>query len=338
MDERVRPLSREELEAIVARRTQQLRDRTEALERSHRELEAFAYAAAHDLHEPLRGVTNLAGFLREDYANALAGDGLSTLDEIDKLCARLRTKVTRLLQFSEAGHVAPRVRTADLECVLDAVLLEERMRVRERGAEVRRPGRLPHVRCDARRVAEVLRQLIRNALTFSDADAPWIEIGCRQRTIYVRDNGIGIDPAHHDQVFELFRRLHAPEAFGGGAGAGLSLARKLLESQGGRLWVDSEPGAGATFAFEFCAAAYAFTRGIRALPVVTRADDPTPSAGAPSCGERAVCPALAKGQDPGAVDLSTVCDQVCDLGLRLGATDLGRDWLLSSEPSSASSL
>jgi signal transduction histidine kinase len=146
-------------------------------------------------------------------------------------------------------------------------MLEERMAVP--GAQIVIPRVLPRVRCDRLRVREIFMNLLSNALKFHDGDGVRIEIGfftsgdarpdwssapaeaakVLGRVFYVRDNGIGIEPRHQELIFDMFKRVHAPDEYGGGTGAGLAITRKLIEQHGGSIWVDSRPGQGAAFYF-----------------------------------------------------------------------------------------
>jgi chemotaxis family two-component system sensor kinase Cph1 len=116
------------------------------------------------------------------------------------------------------------------------------------------------VRADRERATEVVYNLVSNAAKYMRPGVPgWIEIGWREEAttagrrepmaFFVRDNGIGIAPEHHDSVFQLFRRLHARDSFGGGSGAGLTISRRIVERHGGRMWIESAQGAGSTFWF-----------------------------------------------------------------------------------------
>jgi light-regulated signal transduction histidine kinase (bacteriophytochrome) len=128
--------------------------------------------------------------------------------------------------------------------------------------DVRIPVPLPVIFCDRIRVREVLLNLIGNAVKYNDKAEKWVEIGWRRRqnddgdrvrpdetVFYVRGNGIGIKPRFHKQIFEIFKRLHGQGAYGGGTGAGLTIARKIVERHGGHIWLESEVNRGTTFFF-----------------------------------------------------------------------------------------
>jgi len=137
------------------------------------------------------------------------------------------------------------------------------------GAQIVIPRVLPRIRCDRLRVREIFLNLLSNALRFNDSDSARIEIGFFEpgearpgwssspaeaskvlgRVFYVRDNGIGIEPRHQEVIFDMFKRLHGPDEYGGGTGAGLAITRKLIEQHGGSIWVDSRPGQGTAFYF-----------------------------------------------------------------------------------------
>lgn len=124
--------------------------------------------------------------------------------------------------------------------------------VAEGGVEVRRHSRLGTALCNRERIRDVFLNLIGNAIKYNDKADKWIEIGVErgnQSHYYIRDNGIGIPEDDQHMIFQIFRRLHDREDFGGGAGIGLAFTRKIIERHGGRIWVRSAPGAGSTFYF-----------------------------------------------------------------------------------------
>jgi two-component system, chemotaxis family, sensor kinase Cph1 len=234
------------VEIILARA-----EETELINRKLRdvnsELDSFAYVASHDLKEPLRGISHLATFIQRKQ-----GDANQHLETIMKLIRRMDDLIESLLQYSRTGRVELVLEEVDLDAVVDEALQMLTKRIAGSGVVIRRPGKLPVVRADRVRLREVLVNLISNAIKYNDKDQRWVEIGVepgRPNTIYVRDNGIGVEPQNHSKIFEIFRRLHGRDEFGGGTGAGLTIARKAIERHGGRIFLTSAPGEGATFFF-----------------------------------------------------------------------------------------
>jgi len=139
------------------------------------------------------------------------------------------------------------------EVVAEAIEMVDGRR-RDKPAEIVVPVRLPVVQVDRVRLREVFVNLLSNALKYNDRPITQVEVGCSAAgpqgvTFFVRDNGIGIQPRHVDQVFKMFKRLHGRDEFGGGTGAGLTIVRKLVERHGGDVWLESTFGQGSTFFF-----------------------------------------------------------------------------------------
>lgn len=231
----------------------QLATTLDELRRSNRELDEFAYVASHDLKEPLRGIHNYVSFLKEDHADRLDDEGRAYLDRMQRLAERQTTLIDRLLAYSRVGTAPLTLETVDVDAALDEVAEDLKPALAAEGAELRRAGRLPVVRGNALRIGEVLQNLIANAVKYNDKPEKWVEVGCLEDqdppVFYVRDNGIGIAEQHRDTVFRIFKRLHEQSKFGGGSGAGLTIVKKIVERHGGRIWLDSTPGAGTTFYF-----------------------------------------------------------------------------------------
>nr|WP_228035826.1 ATP-binding protein [Oculatella sp. LEGE 06141] len=127
--------------------------------------------------------------------------------------------------------------------------------------EFRIPQPLPSIECDRAQVNELFTNLISNAIKYNDKPEKWVEIGFSEGegaveccTFYVRDNGVGIPQEHQEKIFQIFRRLHGRDEFGGGTGAGLTIARKIVERHGGRIWVESILTQGTTFYFTLAVA------------------------------------------------------------------------------------
>jgi signal transduction histidine kinase len=219
----------------------------------NKSLDEFTYIAAHDLKEPLRGIHNYASFLEEDYAAKLDEDGKQYIDRIQRLAERLSTLIDSLMAYSRLG-VAELVKgPVDVDAVVDAVTEDLNRLWTKEGIELHRNGRLGTVQGDALRIGEVFQNLFSNAAKYNDEPEKWIEVGCdrsgAQPVFYVRDNGIGIPPQHHENVFRIFKRLHEQNKYGGGTGAGLTIVKKIVERYGGRIWLKSAPGEGTTFYF-----------------------------------------------------------------------------------------
>ena len=234
------------------------------LERSNGELDSFAYVASHDLKEPLRGIHNYALFLLEDYADKLDAEGTQKLETLVRLSRRMESLIESLLQLSRVGRQELVVTPVNVHEVLDDVLDMLQLSYQHIKREVTVKGALPIVRCDAVRLREVFTNLFTNALKYNDKPEVHVEVGLAPAGVrgprgtgqpedfhvfYVRDNGIGIDARHHEVVFRIFKRLHAQDKYGGGTGAGLSIARKMVERHEGELWLESVPGQGTTFFF-----------------------------------------------------------------------------------------
>lgn len=271
---RSRPWRKVELEAaqqmrrmvmdLVVVRAEQLAETNAELARSNADLDAFAYVAGHDLKEPLRGINKYANGLLED-AQAGRVPDRARIEWLLRLTVRMDTLLNALLHFSRVGRTSLEVEDTDLGPVLVEAIEMLGARLAESHVELRLPRPLPHASCDRVRVREVFSNLISNAAKYNDKDQKWLEIGhlgpddrvpasapagTEGHTLfYVRDNGIGIDLRHKDRVFAIFKRLHAQDAFGGGSGAGLTIARKMVEQHGGRIWFDSQLGVGSTFYF-----------------------------------------------------------------------------------------
>ena len=244
------------LNALVLRRSEGLHRLNEELERKNTDLNSFAHIAAHDLREPLRGIHNFSRFLREDFGSEMNPEALRRVDTITTLSDRLDHLLEALLRYSDTGRIDLKPATVDLDAVVDDVLGGLGGRIAEQGIQVRRPRPLPTVRCDPVMVREVFSNLITNALKYSPGADRWVEITWREAqpdergpVFCVRDNGIGIRPRHQEEIFNIFRRLHARDEYGGGSGVGLATVKTVVERHGGRVWVESAVGQGAAFFF-----------------------------------------------------------------------------------------
>ncbi len=222
----------------------------EELERSNRDLEQFVYGASHDLKEPLRVIE---GHLR--LLERAAGDDLPATAQESMAYAldgvhRLQGLIQGLLSYSRAGFREEPFEPVDAQAALDEALANLSVAIEESGAEVTH-DRLPTVLGDRVQLAMVFQNLISNAIKFTPEDrTPKVHVGTEQDDqrphLYVEDNGIGIAPGDQDRLFDMFERLHGPDEYPG-SGIGLALCKRILEHHGGDIWVESEPGQGATF-------------------------------------------------------------------------------------------
>ncbi|MGA9383246.1 MAG: ATP-binding protein [Phormidium sp.] len=250
---------------IVLRRADELAKINIELERSNNELDAFAYIASHDLKEPLRGIHNYASFLIEDYADVLHEEGISKLETLVRLTQRMEDLIDSLLHFSRLGRIALNWQETDLNDLIKNVIDVLNLSLAMSNVEIRIPRVLPKVKCDRVQMSEVFSNLISNAIKYNDRTEKWIEIGfldfdnqsrhgAEQSSeaaiaFYVQDNGIGIREYHLENIFRIFKRLHGQKKYGGGTGAGLTIAKKIVERHGGKIWVESNFGEGSTFYF-----------------------------------------------------------------------------------------
>lgn len=219
------------------------------LEDQNAELERFVYTVSHDLKSPL---ITVKGFLAHLGKSARAGNWDrfdADLARVGKAAEKMRHLLDDLLQLSRVGRVANPPRDVSVSAAAAEVVQLLAGPIAARGAEVEVKPDLPEVRADPTRLTEVLVNLIGNAVKFmGDQTRPRVEVGFRaaDRAFYVSDNGIGIDPAYHARVFTLFERLD-PAAEG--TGVGLAIVKRIVEVHGGRVWVESARGSGATFCF-----------------------------------------------------------------------------------------
>jgi chemotaxis family two-component system sensor kinase Cph1 len=221
------------------------------LQRDQDELRQFAYALSHDLREPLRMVASYSQLLSHRYDAQLDQEGRDFLRYIQDAAQRMDSMLRDLLAYSQQLQALDQpLSTVDAEAALGGVLLALEKEIRETGARITHDP-LPKVAFDFAQLTQVFRQLIANSLKFHGTEPPVIHITSVQAedqvTFAVRDNGIGIDPRYHQQIFGVFKRLHRDEY--PGTGMGLAIAKRIVTQRGGRIWVESQAGAGATFRF-----------------------------------------------------------------------------------------
>jgi light-regulated signal transduction histidine kinase (bacteriophytochrome) len=227
--------------------------RTIELERANDELEAFAYSASHDLRTPLRAIDAHAAILLEDAGARLDEHSREMLGRIRSSTRRMTELVDGMLELSKLSRAAVRVEELDLAKVGREVVQELRTAEPDHEVTFVCPDELP-ARGDRALVRMALTNLIHNAWKFTRGkEAPRVELGEETKSpsgacYFVKDNGIGFDPALVDKLFEPFQRLHGAEQHAG-TGIGTTIVARAIERHGGRVWADGDPGQGAVFRF-----------------------------------------------------------------------------------------
>jgi PAS domain S-box-containing protein len=222
------------------------------LESKNAELERFTYTVSHDLKSPLVTIKGFLGFLKQDVASGNMERFNSDLERIGNATKKMEQLLRDLLELSRIGRVLNPMETIPFEDLAQEALDIVHGQIEARGITVHIQPNLPTVFGDRQRLTEVLQNLLDNATKYmSDQNEPCVEVGLRgvesnKFIFFVRDNGIGIAPEHHERIFGLFNKLDVRSE---GTGVGLALVKRIIENHGGRIWVESEPGKGAAFFF-----------------------------------------------------------------------------------------
>jgi light-regulated signal transduction histidine kinase (bacteriophytochrome) len=230
----------------------QLEAQNTMLARSNEELQRFAYVASHDLQEPLRKIISFSGLLVERMPEGLDADAAMYVDRIVGSAARMKRLIEDLLMFSRVGGPTD-VRPVPVDCALAlrSVLDSLAVALAESQAVVTHDP-LPVILTNRTFTEQLLQNLIGNALKYRSDAPPRIHVAAKRLQegwrITVSDNGIGIDMAYSERIFQVFQRLHARGQYEG-TGIGLAVCKRIVESSGGRIGVDSMPGVGSTFWF-----------------------------------------------------------------------------------------
>jgi signal transduction histidine kinase len=225
----------------------------EELRKTNEELKNFAYIVSHDLKTPITYIQGFSSLLLENYQEELDEKGRRCLERIMASTRRMEVLISDLLALSRLGQVVGTFKVVpSLEIVEDVTSgLQDRLKAKR--IELVVEDNLPTIYCDENRLSQVFDNLIVNAIKFmGNTKNPKIEIGYEDsgdfHQFYVRDNGIGIDPKNHQKIFEKFHRLKEIED-DEGTGLGLAIVDRIVNNHGGKVWVESEPGKGATFYF-----------------------------------------------------------------------------------------
>jgi light-regulated signal transduction histidine kinase (bacteriophytochrome) len=228
-----------------------LRITNQALQHSNADLEQFAYVASHDLQEPLRMISLYTQLLQEEYENALDETARSYVEFAVSGAQRMERLLQDLMAYSRVSAVPQgQIEASDAKLALKAALENLEATVRKTGAQFH-VKELPCVAAPSVHLVQLFQNLIGNALKYCGEKVPelWIDAGPEDRfwRFSIRDNGIGIEPQYAKQIFGIFKRLHASEY--DGTGIGLAVCQRIVERNGGRIWLESMPGEGSTFYF-----------------------------------------------------------------------------------------
>lgn len=230
----------------------ELKARSDELLQSNKDLERFAYAASHDLREPLRAVTGCLQLLEIRYADQLDARGEEFIFHAVDGARRMQRLIDDLLVYSRVSTQGQHFVPADLNQALDLAVKNLSVAIQEANAKIQSDVLPSSILGDASQLAMLFQNLIGNAVKFKGALSPEIKITARQSesnvVISVQDNGIGISPEYFDRIFAIFQRLHTRVDYPG-TGVGLALCRRIVERHGGRIWLESIPGQGTTFHF-----------------------------------------------------------------------------------------
>ena len=247
---------RRQAEEALARSRLDLERRSEELARSNRDLEQFAYVASHDLQEPLRMVSSYTTLLAEDLGDNLDDSARRYLHYAHDGAERMHQLVNDLLRFSRVGRADTSRQRVDCGQLVETATVDLHEAIVAAGATVTH-DRLPTVMGVPTELGQLFTNLVGNAVKFGGDEPVHVHVSAaRDGSMWqfsVADNGIGIDPAQAERIFEVFKRLHQRGRYPG-TGIGLAICKKVVEHHGGRIWVESQPGTGATFRFTLPAA------------------------------------------------------------------------------------
>ncbi|MFP8954734.1 sensor histidine kinase [Natrialbaceae archaeon A-arb3/5] len=240
----------------------QLQKTVSQLEESNERLEQFAYAASHDLQEPLRMVSSYLQLIERRADDELDEECQEFLSFAVDGSERMRRMIEALLEYSRVETQGESFESVDLDAVFADVCSDLQVKIDDHDAEITAES-LPRVDGDERQLRQVFQNLVENAIEYNGDEPPRVRVSATRNgtgarngttwTVAVQDEGIGIDPDDQDRIFDVFHRLHSHEEHAG-TGIGLALCERIVERHGGEIWVESEPGEGATFSVTLPAA------------------------------------------------------------------------------------
>ncbi|MBS2008021.1 MAG: PAS domain S-box protein [Cyanobacteria bacterium SZAS TMP-1] len=229
-----------------------LQEKLLELQRSNEDLQQFAYVCSHDLQEPLRVISNYTQLIAKRYSGKVLDQSADEFLEFTvDASKRMQGLIDDLLMYSRVQTKGQEFAATDCKQVVEDALANLKVALDESKAIIN-CGPMPTVKGDARQLVQVFQNLIANAVKFKSEATPQLDISSRDDGKFwlfeVRDNGIGLDLKYAERIFVIFQRLHTRELYSG-SGIGLSVCKKIIERHGGRIWVESTPGQGASFLF-----------------------------------------------------------------------------------------
>ena len=235
----------------IKKTEEELKRISEELARSNAELKDFAYIASHDLKKPLQSIESFANLLARRYKGKLDAKADEFISYIVEGVQRLQILIKDLLEYSQIETKAKNITPTDCSFIVEEAMSNLKTAMDESNAVVTY-NKLPTIMSDPQQIISLFQNLIDNAIKFRSNKAPRVRISADRKgnewLFSIRDNGIGIDPENFEKIFVMFQRLHGSADFPG-TGIGLSICKKIIERHGGRIWVESKPGNGATFFF-----------------------------------------------------------------------------------------
>lgn len=240
--------ARKEAEKSLRATHKELLEKTTELERINADLSEYSSAVSHDLRAPLRAIHNYAEFLQEDLAETLKGEQKDYLDGLTQAVRQAEALVTDLLAFCRVGEQSMETENIGLGAFLRELIASMALPPE---VEIKMPDDWPTIQAPPTLLRQIFQNLIENAVKFNHSEHKLVELGWQpggkdQLEIFVRDNGIGIDPQYHQKIFGVFQRLHTTGEVEG-TGIGLAIAKKTVTKLGGAIRVESAPGKGSTF-------------------------------------------------------------------------------------------
>ena len=245
-------LTQLETNKLLTNQNNQITEQNQALELKNDELQRFAYIASHDLKEPLRNIGSFATLLKRRFHGKLGTDADEYIDFITTNVSRMYALLHEVLMFSKLDNEEIDLEWVDLNDVINTVQDTLKGKIMERHVQLT-SARMPMLKIHHSHMTQLFQNIISNSIKYNDKEEPIIEIGHTigredEFVFYIRDNGIGIDMEFKERVFEIFKRLHGKNEYEG-TGVGLAICKKIVNQYGGRIWVESAVGQGATFYF-----------------------------------------------------------------------------------------